>query len=277
MNRVHLPKSGLLRGISRRLFGKLSIGVLLIPTNTLFPEEADQQKLGLFADDELLEGIRWQFTHNEIFAEYRTSLERFEFDAAYTFLKEEVRFNDQLFHMRRLTDMVSERAFHYLMTGNQNSAELAITAVEAIMQFERWDYFLDGDIPIGFQRASRATAAVSLCIDWLGDLIEDSQRTTWMEAVAQRGCEPCYRAIWGMRYPDQINGWAIDPSSTYFEHRPGDRGWDLSNWPYIFDTNNLKAEPAAALTIGALAYERLMETNTATDRWLEQAMYSLSG
>ena len=114
------------------------------------------------------------------FATYRASLEAFDRESAYAFIEEELRYNDHLFHMRRLTDIASDRAFHYLMTGNSESAHLAITAIEAIMQFERWDYFLDGDEPIGFQRASRATTAVSLCIDWLADLIEEAQRDRWI-------------------------------------------------------------------------------------------------
>ncbi|MBX2821299.1 MAG: heparinase II/III-family protein [Rhodothermaceae bacterium] len=237
----------------------------------------DEQWVGLFLDDERLGEVRDRFLKGDFFAEYRASLDAFDVEGTYRFIEDELVFNDHLFHIRRLTDVASERAFYYLMTGHEASAQLAITAIEAIMNFDRWDYFLDGDHPIGFQRASRATTAVSLCVDWLADLITEAQRDRWIRTMGERGCEPCYRAIWGMRYPEQVDGWAIDPSSTYFEHRPGDRSWDLSNWPYIFDKNNLKAEPAAALTIGAIAYERHIGSNPDTERWIEQAIHSISG
>ena len=263
--------------LSRRRFLGLGLMAFGAPIWPEYSTHVKTQQFGLFVDDDSLDDIRKQFAQNEVFSVYRNSLETFDINGAYTFIREELKYNDHLYHMRRLTDLVSERAFHYLMTGNQESAQLAITAAEAIMQFERWDYFLDGDKPIAFQRASRATTAVSLCIDWLADHIEEAKRDRWIQTMAVKGCEPCFKALWGMRYPDQITGWAIDPTSTYFDHRPGDRGWDLSNWPYIFDTNNLKAEPAAALTIGALVYEQHLGTNPETERWLEQAIHSISG
>ena len=261
--------------LSRRRFLRMGGLLITLPWRP-FPYD-HTQKMDLFVDEENLESIRDRYLNSEVFAEYRTTLEAFDFNAAARFIQEEVRYNDQLFHLRRLTDMATERAFHYVMTGYQASAQMALVAVNAIMKFERWDYFLDGDRPIGFQRASRATTAVSLCLDWLNDHLDDTQKTQWIHAMAERGCKPCFRALWGMRYPEQIDGWAIDPASTYFEHRPGDRDWDLSQWPYIFDKNNLKAEPAAALTIGAIAYEHIMGPNSDTERWLEQSIYSISG
>ena len=265
-----------LREISRRHFLGLGIGALSLSTWQSFAVTG-MQWVGLFVDEGALDRLRRRYRESDLFAPYRASLEEFDVDGAYRFIETELRYNDQLFHMRRLTDMTSERAFHYLMTGNEASAQIAITAVKAIMKFDRWDYFLDGDQPIGFQRASRATTAVSLCMDWLGDLIEDAQRDQWIGIMRERGCEPCFRALRGMRYPEQISGWAIDPSSTYFEHRPGDRDWDLSNWPYIFDKNNLKAEPAAALAIGAIAYEQQFGSDEHTERWIEQVIHSISG
>ena len=205
----------------------------------------------LFVDAGDLDRLRTLYATAPMFQDLRDTHEALDMETAYRFIQEEVRLNDHLFHMRRLTDTASQMAFQYLMTENRAFADLAIATVETIMRFERWDYFLDGDIPIAFQRGSRATTAVSLCVDWLGDLIPPDTRNDWLQIMARRGCEPCYQATYGMRYPDRVSGWAIDPTSTYFEHRPGDRGWDLSNWPYIFDQNNLKAEPAAALAIGS--------------------------
>ena len=231
----------------------------------------------LFVDAGDIDRLRELYASAPLFQDLRDAYEAFDIDAEYQFIQDEVRYNDHLFHMRRLTDTASRMAFRFLMTENKAFADLAIATVETIMKFERWDYFLDGDKPIAFQRASRATTAVSLCVDWLGNLISSNTRDAWLQTMALRGCEPCYQATYGMRYPDRVTGWAIDPTSTYFEHRPGDRSWDLSNWPYIFDQNNLKAEPAAALAIGAITYEQFAGSSPDTERWLEQAIHSING
>ncbi|MDH3252907.1 MAG: heparinase II/III-family protein, partial [Ignavibacteria bacterium] len=80
----------------------------------------------------------------------------------------------------------------------------------------------------------------------------------------------------GMRYPESVVGWGFDTASTYLKHRPADRGLDLSRWPIILNTINLKAVPASALAMSALVYRRYIGENDDTRRWLEQAMYSVS-
>ena len=116
--------------------------------------------------------------------------------------------------------------------------------------------------------------AVSLCADWLGDLVEAEERRAWLRTMGERGCPACFLSIYGMRYPDRVVGWTMDATSTYFEHRPGDR-IDLSNWPHILDRTNLKAVPASALAIGAVTYAQEFGPSEETAYWLEQAIFSI--
>ena len=250
---------------------------LLLPSKGLRTHAPDTLTYSLFFDEEALEGIRQRYLAYPLFQPLREELDAFDWNAEQLFLEGEVRLNDHLFHMLRLSRTATKMGFYFLMTGRQDTADLAIETIRTIMKFERWDYFLDGTTPIGFQRASKATFAVALCSDWLGNQISDDERDQWLRVMGEKGCEACYWATYGMRYQDRVEGWAIDPTSTYFEHRPGDRSWDLSNWPRFFDNNNLKSEPASALASGAIAHELQFGESDTSKRWLEQAIHSISG
>ena len=93
--------------------------------------------------------------------------------------------------------------------------------------------------------------------------------------MAERGTEPSYRATYGMRYPERVKGWTMDTTSTYFMHRPLERGLSLARWPIILNTINLKAIPASALALSALVYRKYYGETDDTRRWLEQAAYSI--
>ncbi len=128
---------------------------------------------------------------------------------------------------------------------------------------------------MGLQRAPNSALAVSLVIEVLGDLIPPARRDAWLATMAERGTEPCFRAVYGMRYPDRVKGWTMDTTSTYLLHRPLDRGISLARWPIILNTINLKAIPASALALSALTYRKYLGETENTRRWLEQAIYSV--
>jgi len=231
---------------------------------------------GLFFDEARLQTMRARFANDPMFAALRATLEGIDRAAERRFIQQEVRFNDHLYDIKRLSDLAPQMAFYYALTGDEDAAQLAIESVRTLMRFPKWDYFQDGtEDMIGIQRASGAVVAVACTIDWLGDLVDADEHRTWVQTMGERGCEPCYRSIYGMRYPDTVRGWRIDPESTYLEHRPYDRVMDLSNWPYILDRTNLKAVPASALAMGAVIAERVSGQTDATARWIEQAVYSI--
>jgi hypothetical protein len=192
------------------------------------------------------------------------------------FLRAEVRTNDQLYDIARVGNLAMDMAFLHLLSGDEDAAALARECIETLMRFPRWDYFLEGgkDV-IGLQRAPNSALAVSLVLECLGENVPQEDRERWLTALAERGIEPSYRSTFGMRYPDRVKGWSFDTTSTYLVHRPADKGLNLSRWPIILNTINLKAIPASALALSALTYRKYRGDSEATRRWLEQAVYSI--
>jgi hypothetical protein len=243
----------------------------------LLPSGAEPDKLALelFFGEEALVDMRRQYADNPMFAEFRSFLESIDRVDERRFLAEEVRYNDQLFHILRLSRLAENMAFFYLMTGDTDAADLSSEAIRAIMKFERWDYFLEGGTKVvGVQRASSTAIGVCVASDWLGDYVAEEERRGWLNVLIERGCETTYLALHGMRFPDSVEGWTRDETSTYFEHRPGDRA-DLSRRHIIVNDTNLKAVPAAALAISGVACLKYFGSSDEVERWLEMATYSL--
>ncbi len=229
---------------------------------------------GLFYDATEVAALQARFAAQPIFAALRAKLSAYDYADARTFLGQ-IRYNDHLYHIARLLRDAPQLAFQYAMTGEEKAGVLAAEMIRHIMKFPKWDYFLEaGTDVIGLQRAPESAVAVAFCADWLGDMIDAKERAEWIRTMGERGCEPAFRSLYGMRYKDRVVGWSMDETSTYFEHRPGDRV-DLSKWPWILDRTNLKAVPASCLTVAALAHEKEFGPSADSERWLEQAVYSV--
>jgi hypothetical protein len=246
-----------------------------LPIEGLFGSGPSAIRYGLFFDSERLPALQSRFVTDPLFAAFREKLQGLDRAVERKFQAEEVRYNDQLYDIARVANTIQDMAFLYAMTGDEDAAELSKESIRTIMKFPKWDYFLEGGTRVfGLQRAPASTIAVALACDWLGDKVDEEERKEWMTVMGERGCEACFLGLYGMRYKDRVEGWSVDTTSTYFEHRPGDI-IDLSNWPTILDRTNLKAVPASALAIGAVAYERAFGPSEKSDRWIEQAEYSV--
>lgn len=249
-------------------------GILLQRLPAMAPaSESGELRYGLLFREGDLPRIRANFNNNPLFAEFRDRLTGFDKAAEVEWMETELRHNDQLFDIARLGKTAEEMAFLYLMTGEEAAANLAKRAVREIMQFERWDFFLDGDQSIAVQRGSSSTVATSLVADFLGDRLSGKERRDWMRVMGERGCEACYRGLYGIRYPQEVVGWRFDPESTFFEHRPHAMN-DQNRRPEITGDTNLRAVPASALIIGAAAYQLEMGESETTARWLEMGRFS---
>lgn len=235
-----------------------------------------QKATGLFFDQSDLPELRRRYAEEPVFASLREKMQEVDRAKERQFLRAEVRYNDHLYDIPRVGNLAQQMAFLYIYTGDQDAAALAQECVETLMKFPKWDYFLEGGQQVfGLQRAPNSALAVAITVEALGDKIDQQTRDRWLRVMGERGTEPCFVATYGMRYPDRVKGWGFDPTSTYFEHRPGDRGLDLSRWPIILNTINLKAIPASVLAISAAAYRKYLGDDENTARWLEQAVYSL--
>ncbi|MCG8606972.1 hypothetical protein MJD09_18570, partial [bacterium] len=153
---------------------------------------------GLFFDEKEIPEFRRMFKSDPLFAELRDKLTGVDRKAERKFLQSEVRFNDQLYDIKHVSDVAVQMAFLYVFSGDEDAANLAIQCVRTLMRFPKWDYFLDGgETMIGLQRAPGATIAVSLCVEFLGDLVSDEERRRWLETMGERGNEPSFQSTYG--------------------------------------------------------------------------------
>jgi len=268
--------------ISRRLMLKLSAGAMGLAlvgrrrlAAGLTSDVSSSLAHGLFFDSADLPSMRRLFNEEPRFRDLRQSLLSLDRETERRFMRSEVRTNDQMHDLPRLADLAETMAFLWLMTGEEDAAELAAESVRTIMTFPRWDYFLEaGNRVIGVQRAPATTISVALVSDWLDERISQAERTLWLRTMAERGCEPCYLGLYGICHPREVVGWSFDPTSTFFEYRPGNRT-DLSRRPEITQTTNLRAVAAAGLAIGALAIRSHSGPSAEVERWLKMALVSL--
>jgi hypothetical protein len=267
--------------VSRRNFLQVSLlGAPALLLGCALPVHAftgrSPHSAGLFFGASELPRMQTLYRTSARFAPLREAIEAIDREAERRFMREDVRLHDHLHDLPRLTDTAERMAFHHAMTNDKEAAALAAEAIRTLMRFPTWDYFLEaGQHLIGLQRAPAGALAVSLAADWLGSYVDAAERRSWFLVMAERGLEPSFRALHGMRYPERVVGWSTDRSSGYFDHRPDDN-FDLTNWPTILDGTNLKAIPATALSVGALAYRDEFGDDADTERWLEQAVYSVT-
>jgi hypothetical protein len=254
-----------------------SAGSLISPVAANFSgNRRDGVRWGLFFDPDRIGEIRRHYLENEVFAELRSTHAAFDYAGESAWMDNELRYNDQLIGLRRLGGLAEELAFIALMTGEKRAVDLAKRVIREIMKFERWDFFLDGDLPIAVQRASHTTGAVCVAIDFLGNHVDSAERREWLTTMRERGCEACYRSIEDIRNPQSVTGWRFDPESTFFEHRPNNKT-DMNRRPEITFNTNLRAIPASALLIGAKIIELEFGKSKETGRFMEMGLWGVEG
>ncbi|MFV1979832.1 MAG: heparinase II/III family protein, partial [Rhodothermia bacterium] len=141
-------------------------------------------------------------------------------------------------------------AFIYVITGDKARGENAKRLVLEQAAEEYWNNFVDGELPLGFLKTGRVTAWMALSYDWLYDLFSEEERALIRDAIAEKGCVPMYRSLYGMRYPESVTGWAFAPYSDF--ELPD---IDMSRWPEILGRNNFRAIINGGLTLGLIVLE----------------------
>lgn len=163
------------------------------------------------------------------------------------FLEKEIQFNNQIRHLARADKILMRESFVYAMTGKKNRGDLARLALQKILTFKKWDYFLsDGKHVMGLQRAPLTVKSLLLSYEYMGDAFSKSEKEAIVTQLPDKGLEPCYRSLWGILHPAESAGWGFDPESSYYEVR------DMHRWPIILRYTNLRAVPLSALGLGSL-------------------------
>ncbi len=220
----------------------------------------------LFFSEEDLPRIR-ENSRLPLFKDLWGSLLNADLVADAKFLKEELDIHNHVAHLLRADEILKRSAFVALVDENKQHEDLARLAIEKILSFNEWDYFLEGGKDtIGLQRAPETTMAMSLAYDWLFDRLSSADRGAILDAIAKKGVPPCYLTLYGMKYPEKVKGWGFNPSSTYKLR------FDLSRWPIILDKTNLKMIPIAGLTIGSVL---LYDHHPEAPKWLALARESM--
>ncbi|HLE56937.1 MAG TPA: heparinase II/III family protein, partial [Rhodothermia bacterium] len=142
-------------------------------------------------------------------------------------------------------------AFIYQITGDPDRGRTAKRLMLETAEMEHWNNFVDGDLPLGFLTAGRLTAWMALGYDWLYDLLSEEERAAVRQAIAEKGCVPLHRALYGFRHPETVKGWAFAPYSVI---EPKSH-IDMTRWPYILAHNNFRAIINGGLTLGLLAVD----------------------
>lgn len=162
------------------------------------------------------------------------------------FLEKEMRVTNHAVHMVRVRAVLERSSFNYAINGGADQLALARLALRRICDYPKWDYFLEGGRQvIGLQRAPEASIAVACALDWLGDALDADEIALAEKCLAERGAAACYTTLYGMKYPDRVQGWTIDPEDE-FAYK-----FDLGRWPLILNSTNLKTVPIAGLGIAA--------------------------
>jgi hypothetical protein len=159
-------------------------------------------------------------------------------------------------------------AFVYLLTGDEARGQAARKYALEIAREDFWHLFQDADgTPIGFLRTAAKTHRLSLTYDWLYELFSESERSEIRDAIANKGCQPLYNALYGMKHPESVIEWTFNPEGAF-----ADRVMDLSRWPEILGKNNFRAVINGGLAMGTIILE---ETDERAGSWKEILLESI--
>lgn len=222
---------------------------------------------GLFFDEADLPRIRANTTDPR-FAEFWQSQLQVDVAADTKFLTEELKLTNHVTHLLRAQRILERASFIYLVNRDPKQLALAKLAMRRMLDYPEWDSFMEGGRQvIGLQRASEGTVALLQAMDCLGDQISDAERAEVEQSILTKGVPACYTPVYGMKYPDRVQGWGWNPRSDVDEFRH----IDLKRWPLILNATNLKIIPTACLGIAACYFRgRLPQA----EGWLELARSS---
>ncbi len=200
------------------------------------------------------------------FAPFWNSLKDADLEQDKKFLRDELNLLNHVYHFRDARIILERTSFVYLLSKNERHLEVAKLAIERLLQYKKWDYFLEGgEHTIGLQRAPETTIAMCFAREWLGDVLSAETIKEMEKQIAEKGAPACYRTLYGMRHPDRVRGWSFDSESDH------PFSVDLSRWPFILNSTNLKVIPIAGLGLaGCLLYDK----HPQAPRWVDLALQS---
>ncbi len=229
------------------------------------PPVAPPQAGGLFFNESDIPRMRQAILHPHL-APYWKSITGADLASDAKFIQSEAKLNNHSKDMLRVRQILERTSFIYALTGDAAQCEVARRALDKMLEYPKWDYFMEGgeDI-IGLQRAPEATIAMSCAREWLAGALTKETIAEVEHQVGEKGAPACYRTLYGMKYPDRVRGWGFDPEDDYPFHV------DMRRWPLILNSTNLKAIPIAGLGIAGCL---LKGKHPQADQWIALAEQS---
>ena len=259
---------------SRRKFlntaAMTAAGVALTPWKSLagsaFEAPSAPSHKGLLFDASDIPRIR-ETTKHPRFAPYWKSIIEANLEADTKFLRTELRLNNHVADLLRARQILERTSFVYRITGDKRNLEVALLAISRILEYKKWDYFLEGGVhTFGLQRAPETTIAMSFALEWLDDVLSADLKKEIEKQITEKGAPACYVSLYGMKYPDRVRGWGFDPESDYQY-----KIVDMKRWPLILNSTNLKVIPICGLGIaGCMFYDKYPQA----PQWLALALQS---
>ncbi len=158
-------------------------------------------------------------------------------------------------------------AFLYALTGDETRGQNARQGMLAELERKRWDMFVNArGETLGFLRAGRTAAWMSLGYDWIYPLLSPTEREAILDQIVEKGCVPIYRSLYGMRHPETVERWQFDPEFTDHYEVP-----DMSRWPVILGHNNFRAVASGGFALALFAVE---DRDERWDTWKEMLLDS---
>ncbi|MEI6052679.1 MAG: heparinase II/III family protein, partial [Opitutaceae bacterium] len=202
------------------------------------------------------------------FAEFWQTQLQADVAADTDFLENKIRLNNHVIDLLHAQRILERAAFIYVVNRDPAQLALAKLAMKRMVDYPEWDSFTEGGRQIlGMQRATEGTVALLMALDWLGDDVSASEREAVEKAVLAKGVPACRAAVYGMKYPDRVQGWGWNPRSEVDEFRH----INLKRWPIILNATNLKIIPTASLGIAACYFRG---RRPEAEGWLELARSS---
>ena len=155
--------------LGRSLLGTISLCMLPRTLDgAVGAERADSTShKGLLFDASDLPRLRETIVHPR-FAPYWKSLTDADLEADRRFLTTELKLNNHVKHMLQARQILERTSFVFALTHDPRQLEIANLAINKLLAYKRWDYFLEGgEETIGLQRAPEATLAMAFARDWL--------------------------------------------------------------------------------------------------------------
>jgi hypothetical protein len=220
---------------------------------------------GLLFDEADIPRMRLALAHPHV-VPYWESIKGADLAADRNFIRNEAKLTNHSKDMLQVRQILERTSFVYALTGDGAQCDVARRAVDKILEYPKWDYFLEGgEDVIGLQRAPEATIAMSCARQWLDRAITKETAAEIERQIGEKGAPACFRTLYGMKYPDRVRGWGFDPEDDYPFHV------DLRRWPLILNSTNLKAIPIAGLGIAGCL---LRGKHSQADRWIDMAEQS---